>query len=96
MDTYNLGTIELLVVDLTDRIGTVTDLAAYDVDYKITDESEAVVKVDWTPVNSKTGMRVFPLLDTSAGWDEGTYKLYIRPTISPEMPILGPLEFGLS
>lgn len=95
--TLNVGTVELLPVDITDKIGTITDLAAYAVDYKIVDEAEDNVVVNWTPVNSKSGMRVFPLIDTTVGtWPEGTYKLYVRPAIPPESPILGPMEFGLS
>lgn len=95
--TLNVGTVELLVVDLTDKIGTITDLTAYAVSYKVMDESEDNVIVNWTVVNSKSGMRVFPLIDTTVGtWPEGTYKLYVRPTIPPETPILGPMEFSLS
>jgi hypothetical protein len=95
--TLNKGTIELLPVDITDKLGTITDLASYDVDYRVTDESEITDIIAWTPVNSKDLMRVFPLIDTTVGvWPEGTYKLYVRPTIPPEAPILGPMEFGLS
>jgi hypothetical protein len=95
--TLNKGTIELLPVDITDKLGTITDLASYDVDYRIISEDETDTIIDWTPVNSKSLMRVFPLIDTTIGnWPEGTYKLYVRPTIPPEAPILGPMEFGLS
>ena len=95
--TLNEGTVELLAVDIADKLGTITDLTPYAVSYKVVDESEANIIVNWTAVNSKVGMRVFPLIDTTVGtWPEGIYKLYVRPTIPPEAPILGPMEFGLS
>lgn len=95
--TLNIGTVELLAIDIADKLGTITDLTSYNVDYKIVNEKEDVTLVNWTAVNSKDGMRVFPLIDTTVGdWVEGTYKLYVRPTIAPEAPILGPMEFGLS
>ena len=96
MITLNLGTREIFVVDITDKLGAITDLAAVPVDYRVLTEDEEL-QVDWTPVNSKEGMQVYPLIDTTIGvWAEGTYKLYVRPNISPEAPVLGPIEFGLS
>jgi hypothetical protein len=96
-DTLNVGTKELYAVELTDKLGAITDLAAYAVHFKILSEDEADTVVDWTLVNSKDGMIVYPLIDTTVGtWGERTYKMYIRATIPPEAPILGPIEFGLS
>lgn len=94
--TLNKGTVELIPVDITDKVGTITDLAPYSVDYRVTTEAEVEI-VAWTPVNSKNLMRVFPLIDTTVGtWDEDVYKLYIRVNVPPETPILGPMEFSLS
>jgi hypothetical protein len=84
------------MIDIADKLGTITDLAAIPVDYRVLTENEDT-QLDWTPVNLKEGMRVFPVIDTTTGtWSEGTYKLYIRPHISPEAPVLGPIEFGIS
>jgi len=84
------------MVDITDKLEEVTDLSAISVDYRILTEEEEL-QLDWTPVNSKEGMRVFPLIDTTTGtWEEGTYKLYVRPHVGSEAPVLGPIEFGLS
>lgn len=95
--SLNVGTKELYAIELTDKLGSIIDITPYNVDYKIVSEDEATTVVDWTPVNSKSGMVVYPLIDTTVGiWLEGTYKLYIRPIIPPEAPILGPIEFGLS
>lgn len=94
MDTLNVGTIETLSVELTDRIGSITDLSIYAVDFQVLKEDETS-QLAWTAVAAVVGMRADCLLDTT-GWAEGTYKLYIRPTIGPERPIIGPFEFGLS
>lgn len=97
IETLNVGTKELFAVELTDKLGTITDLAPYTVDYKVVSEDESTTIVNWTLVNSKNMMVVYPLIDTTVGsWQEGTYKLYIRATIPPEVPVLGPIEFGLS
>jgi len=84
------------MVDIADKLGEVTDLTNISVDFRVLTEEEEIQQ-DWSPVNLKEGMRVFPLIDTTVGtWEEGTYKLYIRPSIGPESPVLGPMEFGLS
>ena len=97
METLIKGTTETLVAKLDDRLDNVTDLTTYNVDYKVTSEDDDSVIQNWTPVNSKSGMKVFILVNTTgAGWVIGTYKLYVRPTIGSEQPILGPWEFGLT
>ena len=97
IETLNVGTKELYAVELTDKLGNISDLAPYNVDFKIVSEDEVDTIVNWTPVNSKILMVVYPLIDTTVGvWGERTYKMYIRPTIPPEAPILGPILFGLS
>ena len=95
METLNKDSKEIISFNITDRLGGVNSLSAYNVEHKVVTEDEQTIKVDWTTVFGTTGMRVDALLDTT-GWDEGTYKLYIRINIVPEVPILGPWEFGLS
>lgn len=95
VDTLNVGTVEIVSIDVTDRLGGVSTLDSYNVEYKIVSEDEETVTQDWTTVEGTTEMRVDVLID-STGWAEGTYKLYIRINIVPEVPVLGPFEFGLS
>lgn len=98
MVTLNAGTKEIFSVDIADRIQGITDLDLYTVESKIITEDEATIKQNWAAVFDKVLMRVDTLIDTTTGggWAEGTYKLYIRITINPEIVILGPIEFGLS
>lgn len=93
MDTLNVGTKEIVSVYLTDRLGTITDIAS--AEFKIMTEDETDTVVDWATVENIAGLRVDCLVDTT-GWTEGTYKLYVRPSIPPENPIVGPWEFGVS
>lgn len=100
MDTLNAGTKEIISVYLTDRLKTVTSISA--ADYKVVTEDESGVVIDWEPVEHIDHMRIDVLVDTTAGgsegdpWAEGTYKLYVRPNVAPEAPIVGPFEFGVS
>lgn len=98
MDTLNVGTKEVRSIELTDRLGTLTTLDTINVEQKIVTEDEQDTKQDWATVFQTVGMRVDCLIDTttSGGWAEGTYKLYIRVNVPPELPVLGPFEFGLS
>lgn len=93
MDTLNKGTKELLSVILTDRLGLIDTIPA--ADFKVISEDETTIVQDWVAADSISGLRVDCLVDTST-WDEGTYKLFVRPDIPPESPIIGPFEFGVS
>jgi hypothetical protein len=95
MDTLNLGTKEVRSIELTDRLQTLTTLDGLNVEQKIVTEDEQTIKQDWATVFQTVDMRVDCLIDTTT-WDEGTYKLYIRVNVPPELPVLGPFEFGLS
>ena|SRR6478609_5037850 len=97
METINKGTKEVLFFNLDDRLNQITDLAPYTVEYRVTDEEESEL-VAWSVVEDVNLMRVDVLLDTTpAGFVDGmTLKIYIRPNIPPEAPILGPFEVGLS
>lgn len=84
----NAGTVELYSFELDDRLNNITDISSDTAQFKVTDENEVVV-VNWAPVEDIVGMRVDVLLDTTS-WVEGTYKIYIKVSIPPETPILGP------
>ena len=95
METLNVGTKEIVSLDITDRLGGITSLATYNVEYKIITEDEATIKQNWTTVLNTSAMRADILID-STGWAEGTYKLFVRINIIPEVPVFGPFVFGLS
>jgi hypothetical protein len=95
METLNAGTKELFSVQLDDRLGTLTTLDGINVESKVMTEDEETIKQDWATVIQTVDMRVDALIDTT-GWNDGTYKLYLRINVPPELPIIGPFEFGVS
>lgn len=92
----NKGTVEYLPVQVSDRLGGISSLDGYTIQFRVTDRDEVVVQ-DWTNCNND-GMTVMALIDTTGSdfADGGTYKLYIKITINPEIPVLGPIEFEVS
>lgn len=97
IDTLNKGTVETISLDVTDRLGEITDLSAYNVEYRVWDENENEL-VAWTTVEAVNLMHIDILLDTTpnAFVDGMVLKIYVRINIAPEIPILGPFEVGLS
>lgn len=97
METIIKGTKEVIFFNLTDKLNTITDLSPYTVQFRVTDEEETEL-VAWSVVENVSLMRVDVLLDTTPiGFKDGMIlKVYIRPNIPPEAPILGPFEIGLS
>jgi hypothetical protein len=92
----NKNSIEVLPVLVTDRLGGISTLDGYPLAFRITDRNETQVQ-NWTSCNNDV-MTVLPLIDTTGSVfeDGGTYKLYIKINIGPEIPILGPIEFEVS
>lgn len=82
------GSKELVVVDLVDVTGVVTDLAAASPEYMVRradDDSEVVPLTACTAAN----MRVSVLIDTVAdSYDEGLHYLYVSFTLGIETPLL--------
>lgn len=89
-----LGTIENLVLDVKDRLGTLTTLDGHNVTFDWREKNAT----DWEGQGvgaTNVGMRVFCLINTSA-WAVskiGRYELYLRFQNLPETPRLGPFEF---
>ena len=91
---FNMGTSEYLIVDVTETLGEITELAnanfdIYDSDYvgKVVDASNDVI-VD--------GMRVKCLIQPVEAWGgRNDYELYLTLTGLPsaEEPWLGPIRF---
>jgi hypothetical protein len=92
----NKNSVEFLPVLVSDKLGGISTLDGYMIQFRITDVEENQL-VAWTSCNNDV-MTVLPLIDATASWaqDSGTYKLYIKITITPEIPILGPIEFEVS
>lgn len=93
MEDLNAGTKELVSINVEDRLGTITNLSTYAVDYRVKKEDDTD-QVAWASVAAVVLMRVDCLLDTT-GWSTGHYELFIRPTIGSERPILGPFDFNV-
>lgn len=90
MEKLVKGSIEVLPVEITDRLGTITSLDTHGCTYKVDDENDTN-KIAWTSCNSE-GMIALPLIDTST-LEKLIHKLYVRVDVAPEYPILGPFEF---
>lgn len=92
VDRLNAGTKEVYSFVVGDRLGDITDLSSYTAQYKVMDENDQNIIVDWTDASDIDEMRVDILLDTTnpTPWPDGTYKIYLKVTVTPEVPILGP------
>lgn len=92
----NRGSVEYLPVLVSDKLGGISTLDGYAIQFRVTDSNEEEV-VAWTNCNSEE-MTVLPLIDASQSWaeDGGNYLLFVKITINPEIPILGPIEFEVS
>jgi len=96
VESLNKNTKEIISFELTDRLNNVADLAPYTVEYRVAKEDDTH-QIAWAPVENVQLMRVDVLVDTTGvSWTIGSiYRLYIRPLIAPEAPVLGPYEFSL-
>ena len=89
-----LGTIENLVFDVSDALGTLTTLTGTSPTFDWREKGSA----SWEAQNvacSNIGMRVFCLINTEA-WAAskiGRYEVYLKFNNLPEKPRLGPYEF---
>jgi hypothetical protein len=90
MERLTKGTIEFLVIPVTDTMGNLTSIgsATYDI-YTGDDLATAVLEGGIAVVN---GMKILPLIDTT-NMDEGPYDLYVSFQALPEIPRLGPFRF---
>lgn len=81
---------------ISDKLGGISTLDGYGIQFQIADENEVQV-VNWTNCDND-GMTVLPLIDATGAWavDGGKFLLFIKITINPEIPVLGPIEFEVS
>ena len=95
MLTFPKGTKEYIRVPVKDATAQLSDLSATGLRYDIKRDSDDVKVVD-NVLGTNQGMTALCLLDTvttPTTWTPGSYKLYIRFTLAPEVPMIGPLEF---
>ena len=93
MDTIVSGSIEYLSVKWTDRRGQVTDLTTLSPTFDVLDKDDVAKQTAVTCIVDD--MSAYCLVDTTAGgnWVSGIYRLYVRFTASPEIPLHGPFPF---
>jgi hypothetical protein len=95
MDTLTLGTKEFYPIKLTDILNNLTTLDGLGLQFRMTKDDEAETEVvAWTSCLNDV-MIALPLIDTTT-WDdddEGDYDIFLKFTIAPEIPVLGPFTF---
>lgn len=90
MERLTKGTIEYLVIPVTDTLGNVTSIAS--ATYDIVTGDDAATAVVTGAVAVVDGMKILPLIDTTL-MAEGPYDLFVRFPAFPETPRLGPFRF---
>jgi hypothetical protein len=88
------GTVEYIPVNVKDRLGNLTDLAATTPTYLVRKESDGTVVISERPADLTTpaGMTAYCLIDTT-GLAKDRYELLLRFQLLPEVPFLGPYDF---
>jgi hypothetical protein len=93
METLVSGSVEYLSVRWSDRRNLVTQISALSPTFDVLDAAD-------TPKQSNVpcladGMQAYCLVDTATGgnWASGIYRLYVRFSATPELPVHGPFPF---
>ena len=94
MDTLVSGTKEYLLVPMADRLGLITDLTTLTPNFDVLDKDDTV-KINALAAAVANGMTLKCLIDTTnpTNWVSGIYRLYVRFTAAPEVPVHGPFPF---
>jgi len=90
MEKLTKGTIEFLVLPITDTQGNLTNIGAATYDLYTGDDDATVVVSGVSCVVD--GMKILPLIDTTT-LAEGPYDLFVTFSAAPETPRLGPFRF---
>lgn len=97
MDKLVKGTIENVVVDVTDRLQGITDLAGKNGRFDVRKRSGITWLIQNQSVSSVDGMQAFCLIDTTgADWTPDVYELFLTIDNPPESPRIGPMEFEVA
>lgn len=92
METLTKGTKEYLPIKVMNVLGTVTTLDGTGLTYDLFDTDEAETQILVAQPAANDGMIALPLIDTTS-LDEGEYNVFIKFTMIPEVPRLGPFRF---
>lgn len=90
------GTKEYIVATVADALAGIADLATTTPQYKVlkADDSDQIA---WTNITGGAIqlMKLYCMIDTNTPslWPGGSYRLYLRFTTAPELPVLGPFDF---
>lgn len=90
MERIPAGSKQDLIVDVTDRLGAITDLGSYTVTFDVKDDEGNAKYTNQTATTD--GMKALCLIDTT-GWTPDDYDLWLTINASPESPRLGPFPF---
>ena len=90
MEKLAKGTVEFLVIPVTDTMGNLTSIGAATYDLYTGDDAATEILSGISCVVD--GMKILPLIDTTT-LDEGPYDLFVTFSASPETPRLGPFRF---
>lgn len=90
------GSVEHLIVDISDRLENLTSLAGTNARYDIRARAASTWIVQSLPATT-IGMSAYCLVDTSdSQYTYGRYELYVQFDNLPESPRLGPFEFEVN
>lgn len=94
-EAFNLGTKEYMIVDVTDLLGGLTDLAGANCKYDIRVRDDTSGFVVTAASASVVGMRAYCLVDTTvSGLDVvDFFEMFVYFDNLLESPRLGPIEF---
>lgn len=90
MERLTKGTIEFLVIPITDTLGNLTSIASATFDIVTGDDDQTPVVTAQAAVVD--GMTILTLINTT-NMVEGPYDLFVKFPASPETPRLGPFRF---
>lgn len=91
MEDIPVGSTEYLVVDVTDRLDSITDLTGFTITFDVIPESGGDNLYIAEPATGE-GMLIRCLVDTT-DWIPGHYLLYTNLDLGVEKPRLGPFDF---
>lgn len=92
MERLPVGTIEYLIVDVSDQLGNLTTLDGTVLTFDVKPEDPAGTPMYTNQPATNDVMKVKCLIDTST-WVPGEYSLFITIHATPEQPRLGPYKF---
>lgn|SRR5574337_696500 len=93
MVTLTLGTKEFFPIKITDALDGITTLNGLGLAFDLYKDDEAETAIVTNVGCTNQGMIALPLIDTTTvGFAEGDYNVFLKFTLSPEIPRLGPFK----